>query len=276
MAEQSTGGGTLEYIREHSGEIARQIGDYGYIVADSLYAIVFGMLAVFLLHKLASKFLYPLLPNARLPRVVFGTLYVLVLVVTVLIALKRIGFDTSGVGPFIIVLVLTGAVVIYFLIPFLPRLPFLPGHTIETNGVMGTVDTISSFHTTLRRFDGTIVFLPNALIMASKILNYSYTPTRRIEMKLAVATDCDTAAAGERVVAVANADARVLAEPPPAVYAVYADASGVEMMLYCWVNNEDFLGTRSDLWLQLARLARLEEGIQLSVPKQEVHLRDVR
>lgn len=276
MATETDGNSTLKFIREHSDEVAQQIGEYGYIVVDSLYLIVLGMLAVFLLHKLASRFLYPYLPNARLPRVIFGALYVLVLVVTVLIALKRIGLDTSGFGPAIIVLVLVAAVVIYFIIPFLPKLPFLPGHMIEAGGATGIVDSVSSFHTTLRKFDGTIVFLPNALIMASRISNYSYTPTRRIEMKLVVATDSEPEAIRERVIVAANADARVLPEPPPAVYAVNADACGVEMMLYCWVNNDDFLATRSDLWLQLVKLAQMEEGITLAVPRQEIHLRETR
>ena len=276
MEEESTGLSPLGFIRAHSDEIAQQVGEYGYIVGDSLYLIVTGMLAVYLLHTLASKFLYPYLPNARLPRVIFGALYVLVLVVTVLMALKKIGFDTGPIGPVIIVLVLVAAVVIYFLIPFIPRLPFMPGHLIETGGVMGIVDSISSFHTTLRKFDGNIVFLPNALVMASRIQNFSYTPTRRIELKLRLASDCDPESARARLLATASADTRVLADPAPAIYAIGADASGVEMVLYCWASNADFMATQSDLWLQLVKITREEAGFNLAIMGHEVHLRDER
>lgn len=174
------------------------------------------MLAVFVLHKLASRFLYPYIPNARLVRVIFGTLYILVLAVTGLIALKRAGFETGGAGQVAILMVLFGAVLVYFLIPFLPKLPFIPGHMIETGGVTGIVDSISSFHSTLRKFDGTIVFLPNALVMASRIQNFSYTPTRRIEIKLLIAHDTDPEAAGTLVQEAVTAESRVLAEPAPA------------------------------------------------------------
>ena len=276
MAEETTKTGPLEFIKSHSDELAQQVGEYGYIVGDSLYLIVLGMLAVYLLHTLASKFLYPYLPNARLPRVIFGAMYVLVLIVTVLIALKKIGFDTGPIGPVVIVLVLVAAVVVYFLIPFIPRLPFMPGHLIETGGVMGIVDSISSFHTTLRKFDGNIVFLPNALVMASRIQNFSYTPTRRIELKLTLAGGSEPESSKARLLAVVAADTRVLAEPAPAIYATGADASGVDLVLYCWANNADFMATQSDLWLQLVKLTRDEHGFDLAIPGQEIHLRDAR
>ena len=276
MAEETTRLGPVQFIKSHSDEIAQQVGEYGYIVGDSLYLIVLGMLAVYLLHTLASKFLYPYLPNARLPRVIFGAMYVLVLVVTVLIALKKIGFDTGAIGPVAIVLVLVAAVVIYFLIPFMPRLPFMPGHMIETGGVTGIVDSISSFHTTLRKFDGNIVFLPNALVMASRIQNFSYTPTRRIELKLRLAAGCEPESAEQRLLAVVATDSRVLADPAPAVYATGADASGLDLVLYCWANNADFMATQSDLWLQLVKLTRDEHEFKLAIPRQEVQLRDAR
>jgi small conductance mechanosensitive channel len=266
----------VEFIRENSDVIADQVSQYGDIIIHSLYFIFLGMLAVFVLHKLASRFLYPYLPNARLARVVFGTLYVLVLVVTVLIALKRAGFDAGGAGQIVILLVLFGAVLVYFLIPFLPKLPFLPGHVIETGGAMGVVDSISSFHTTLRKFDGTIVFLPNALVMASRIQNYSYTPTRRIEINLTVSHDTDAEAARALVLEAVTAEGRVLADPAPAIYVMNVDASGVAMTLYCWVNNADLLPVQSDLWLQLLPLTRAGNGIKLAAPSQQVELKDAR
>jgi len=152
----------------------------------------------------------------------------------------------------------------------------MPGHMIETGGVTGIVDSISSFHTTLRKFDGNIVFLPNALVMASRIQNFSYTPTRRIELKLRLAAGCEPESAEQQLLAAVATDTRVLADPAPAIYATGADASGVELVLYCWVNNADFMATQSDLWLQLVKLTRDEHEFKLAIPGQEIQLRDVR
>lgn len=264
----------MDYIRSESGELAEHLGEYGYLVGDILWVIALGVLAVYLLHKLASGFLYSLVSNSRAVRVMFGALYVLVFVVAILGALRKMGLPIDTLGSLAVLTVLVGAIVIYFLIPFLPRLPFVVGHTIETNGVMGTVDQVSSFHTTIRKFDGTLVFLPNALVMASKILNYSYTPSRRIELQLSLPCGKDLEAIRARVLGVIQADERVLDDPaPPAAFVMSADAAAVHMTVFCWVKNEDFLGARSDLWLKIMALRDAAAGhVPLALPRQVIEL----
>ena len=135
---------------------------------------------------------------------------------------------------------------------------------------MGTVDQVSSFHTTIRKFDGTMVFLPNALVMASKILNYSYTPSRRIEMEVNLPRAEDAEAIRTRVLEVLRADERVLDEPaPPAAFVMSANAAAVMMTVYCWVRNEDFLAARSDLWL---KLTSGDSRVPLALPRQAVEV----
>ena len=53
---------------------------------------------------------------------------------------------------------------------------------ILLNGILGTVDNISTYHTTIRKFDGTIVFIPNTAVTGGNIMNYHDIPTRRIEL----------------------------------------------------------------------------------------------
>ena len=265
MATESGGRSPMDYIRSESGDLAEHLEEYSYLVADVLWVIALGAVAVYLLHRLASGFLYSVVSNSRAIRVMFGALYVLVLVAAILGALRKMGLAIDTIGSIAVLTVLVLAVLIYFIIPFLPRLPFVVGHTVETNGIMGTVDQVSSFHTTIRKFDGTLVFLPNALVMASKILNYSYTPSRRIEMQLNLPSDQDLQPIRERVLALVEEDERVLAEPsPPAAFVMSADAAAVHMTVYCWVRNEDFLGARSDLWQNLMAL-RESRGVDVSL-----------
>lgn len=274
MEPESSEPGAMDYIKNNSDEVLEHVSEYSYLVGDSLVFIAIGMLCVFLLHKLASKLLYPYVSNGRLLGVIFGALYVLVLVVTILLVLKRVGLNVGAIGSIAILVVLVVAAVLYFLIPFFPKLPFLPGHTIETNGVMGTVDTVSTFHTTIRKFDGTIAFLPNALVMATRILNYSYTPERRIELQLLISPAADLPLVKTRLLQLVEADARVLSEPAaPSAFVMSADAVAVQMTIFCWVKNEDFLGARSDLWLALMQACKDDTNLTLSVPRQEVFVR---
>jgi small conductance mechanosensitive channel len=256
---------------EQAVDVVEQLSEYGSLLANSLYVLIIGMAIIFVLHKLASIFLYSRIKNARLMRVIFGTLYVLVFVITALLVLRSMGFEVRAVGQLALIGVLLGAVVTFFLVPFLPRLPFLLGHMVEINGALGIVDAISTYHTTIRKFDGTVVFIPNALLMASKIMNFQDTPTRRIDMKLSVTPDSDLEYTKDLVVSLLSEDDRVLEEPaPPVVFIMSANAYSVDMTAYCWVLNENWLGGRSDLWLKLMNAFGSDARISLAIPEQKI------
>ena len=72
-----------EQLVEQAVDMVGQISEYGFIVMDSLYLLIIGMVIIFLLHKLASVVLYPRIGNLRLVKVIIGALYVLVLTITV-------------------------------------------------------------------------------------------------------------------------------------------------------------------------------------------------
>lgn len=264
----------VAYLQNHSDEILEHVNEYSYLVGDALGFILVGILSVLILHKLASLFVYRYIQNQRLLRVIFGTLYVLVFVVCGIAVLRKVGFDVSSGGSVAILLVLFLAVLIYFIIPFFPKLPFVPGHMVESYGVLGVVDSVSSFHTTIRKFDGTLVFIPNAMVLASKIQNFSYTPNRRIEIDLTVTTDSNLDTVKERLLELAAMNEKVLAEPAPAVFTMSVDAVGIQVMLYCWVENADFLGVRSELWQAILAEVNREAGLALSLPRQEINLRE--
>ena len=235
--------------------------------------LVFGMFIIFVLHKLATRFLYPHIKNKRFIKVVIGTMYVLVLVISVLLALRAIGFEVHALGPLLILGVLIGAIIFFFLLPFFPRLPFKIGHMIEVNDVLGIVDSISSYHITIRKFDGAIVFIPNALVMASKITNYHDTPNRRIEMNFVVKVNSNIEEAKALLLRLMEEDSRVLKEPAePTVFIVNAHATGIEMQAFCWVKNEDWLSARSQLWQTIINAFNEGESMILSRPQQEIYV----
>ena len=257
-------------------EVISQVSGYGSLIVNSLYFMLAGMLVIFLLYKFANRFLYRFMymrtKGKRMMTVVFGTLYVLVFVITALLVLRRLGYDVSAIGQLAILVVLVGAVIAFFLVPFLPKLPFVIGNMVEINGTLGIVDSISTFHTMLRTFDGNIVFIPNALLMASRIVNYHHTANRRVELKLSVGVDCDLQLCRKFLLEIMNADDRVLSDPSPVVIVMDANAAGVEMVGYCWVPNADWMTARSDLWLLVVDKFQNDTAVSMSLHKEEVLL----
>ena len=258
---------------EDASQIIDQVSNYSSLIGDSLLVIVGGMAAIFLLYRLTAKFLFPYVQNKRLIRVAFGTVYVLILVVTMLIVLNKVGIDTSLISKVAIIAVLIGAVAVFFLVPFLPRLPFMNGQTIEVGGVMGIVDNISTLHTTIRTFDGAMVFLPNPLVLASKITNFSDIPERRIALNLTVNLRADIANVQEQLITIMSADERVLDDPDsPVARVTSADGVGINLTAFCWTKNEDFLSTQSDIWIELVSAFKNNDQVSMALPQQEIHI----
>jgi len=261
---------------EGQEEIISQLSGYGSLIVNSLYFLVAGMLVIFILYKLANiilnRFLILKAKGKRIKMVLFGTLYVLVFVITALLILKNLGYDVSAIGQLAIIVVLIGSVIAFFLVPFLPKLPFVIGNLVEIGETLGIVDSISTFHTQLKTLDGKIVFIPNALLMASKIVNYHQTPDRRIELTISVGVDCDLGLCKQYLLEIMTKDNRVLTDPLPVIFFLNVSAAGVEMTGFCWVANGDWFSTRSDLWLQVVDKFQNNPDVNLSLDKTEVLL----
>ncbi len=261
-----------EAIQE-SVELIDQVSDYGAVIRDSLYLIVGGMVIIFVIHLLISRLVYPRLKNLRILKILIGTMYVLILVVAVLVVLKQLGFDVSVISRISILAVLVGAVGLFFILPFLPRLPFKVGHLVKLSGELGVVDSITTYHTMVRKLDGTIVFVPNALLMAGKIINYHDTPERRITLDVEAGYDCDLDLFKAQLMQIMQADERVLDKPiSPMVVVTGVDARGAKISGFCWVGNKHWFAARSDLWTALLEAVQANDRLSLSRPEQDVYV----
>ena len=230
-------------------ELAGQVNQYFDLFIGSLFMLIGGILAIYLIHRIASKLLFPHFHKGRLIKVAGVTLYALILLATAMIVLSSIGVDVAGIGQIALVTIFVIAVLSFFLLPFLPKLPFKIGHLLEVSGELGTVVAISPLFTALKTFDGTLVFVPNTAIMTTTIKNYSHESSRRIEINLSVQNDIGLVQIKTALIRLMTEDERVLEEPSiPAVFVVNANADSIDLLAVCWVENKDWFATQSDLW----------------------------
>ena len=268
MAQESTANNeTSADLIEETEEIVGLVSRYGDLIIESILLIMIGIIAIFLIHKLAAKFLFPHVQKGRLIKVVGITVYGLILVVTALVVLEGAGIDATAIGRIAFVTIFIVAVLIFFLLPFLPKLPFQNGHLIEFSGELGTVTAISPLFTTLQKFDGTLVFVPNTSIFSMIIKNYSHLSSRRVEINLSVQNDNDLERTKEVLVRLMSEDERVTDQPSgPAVYVRGANAVFIELLAVCWVKNEDWFSTQCDLW---EKIINSGDDIHLAEPLME-------
>lgn len=266
----------VDTVGDSIGFVFEALGEYGSLITDGLYLVLGSILLIYIVQRFTSKVAYRRVENKRFLRVFFGTIYVLAIVIIALLILEELDVPVEGFAELAIAAVLIGAVLVFFLIPFLPKLPFLVGHIVEIGGIFGVVSAIDVFRVKIRKLDGSVVSITSAAAMASQITNFSETPYLRIEMKLSIDNDCDLEKVMRTVHQLMKEDARVLGKPSkPFTHIKNATASGVEMSSYCWVKNEDWLEARTDLWLRLVHVFSADETISMSLPQQEVFVHSI-
>lgn len=148
--------------------------------------------------------------------------------------------------------------------------PFKVGDLVDAAGVSGKVDAISMTSTIIRTLDHRVVIIPNSMIYAAAITNYSTLPTRRIDLVIAAGGD-NVARARSVIAGVLEADKRVLKNPEPVVMLLDLVGPNVQIAVRPWVANDDYWTVRADL-LEQIKLAIEKNGLATPPPHQFVHL----
>ena len=118
--------------------------------------------------------------------------------------------------------------------------PFEAGDFVETDGVSGTVKNIGLFYTELTTLDNKTIFAPNSDLSASKIINYTREPNRRVDLKFGASYDCPVQTVMEALRGMVCEIPGVLEEPAPAVLVENYGSSSIEYTVRAWCRHEDY------------------------------------
>ncbi len=201
--------------------------------------------------------------------------------VVVLVALERIGVDTTsllallGAAGLAIGLALkdtlsnfaSGVMLILFK-------PFGIGDFVEAGGSTGIVEKIGMFTTQMRTGDNREINVPNACIYGDTIVNYSAKPTRRIDLVVGVGYDDDLKKAKDVLSRILEADDQVLKDPAPVVAVSELADSSVNFVVRPWVKTDDYWDAKWALTEKI-KLELDAEGISIPYPQQDVHMHQV-
>ncbi len=156
-------------------------------------------------------------------------------------------------------------------IMILVQKPFKVGEAIAVGSITAVVENIGLFTTELKQFDGLFVMIPNAELWNKPIVNFHRHATRRFELVVGIAYGDSMELARRELLALAEADERVLADPAPAAFVNSLDDSSVGIGLRVWCATGDYLGLSWDL--TEAAKARFDAvGISIPFPQREVTL----
>ena len=227
---------------------------------------------------LFTKYYAPKLPQDTAKNL--GKLiYFGIIVISFLVFTSSTGLDLSGLlvagGVFGIIIGFATQSVVSNLISgifLMIEKPVKQGDLIElpSSDVTGTLLDISTFSVRVRRFDGTIVRIPNESFFTSNIRSLTSTPVRRSKAVVGIAYKEDI----DGAISVIEKEIRntmnfVLLIPKPEFRIVELADSSVNIEILVWHPREDW-GEVSPILLKVAKSALDAAGIEIPFPQRVI------
>jgi small-conductance mechanosensitive channel len=153
--------------------------------------------------------------------------------------------------------------------------PIRIGDFLEIDGAFGTVDSINTRSTLIRRTDGVHMLVPNSALLENTVVNWTLIDKlARTFIKVGVAYGSPVKRVRDLIQQAADEHQHVHNEPSPLViFDDFADSSLV-FVLFFWVDatgERDLRVIRSDLRFRIVELFE-ENDIVIAFPQQDVHI----
>ncbi|MEM6052454.1 small-conductance mechanosensitive channel MscS [Erwinia sp. P7711] len=254
---------------------------YAVNIVAAVVIIIIGMIVARIISNMLNKVLRTRHIDATVADFLSALVRYGIIAFTLIAALGRVGVQTASV---IAVLGAAGLAIGLALQGSLANLaagvllvtfrPFRTGEFIDI-GVMGTVQNVQIFSTTLKTADGKIVVVPNGKIIAGNIVNFSREPVRRNEFIIGVAYDADVDQVIQLLQEVVDAEPRVLKDMGVQIGLNELAASSLNFVVRCWSNAGDLQLVYWDLMKNFKRTLDAH-NIGIPYPQMDVHLHQVK
>lgn len=254
------------------------VTSYGLSVIGAIVILIVGFVIAGWVRRSVERGLSKFRKVDETLRSFFSSLaYYAIIVFTIIAVLSQFGVETTsfiavlGAAGLAIGLALQGTLsnVAAGVMLLLFR-PFKVGDYVEAGGLAGTVKSISLFVTELATPDNVQIIAPNSELWGSAIKNYSFHPTRRVDIVLGIAYEDEIDKALAAIVEEAKKDSRVLGDPEPMAAVTDLGDSSVNFTVRVWCNAADFWPLKFDLTKNLKNRMGAE-GITIPYPQRTVH-----
>ena len=265
-------------LQEITDELVLIITQYGLDVIGALIILIIG----YIVSKRVPAMLIKIMNKRGIDPTVSGFLGSLarfgILAITLLLVLAQFGVQTAsliavlGAAGLAIGLALQGTLSnVAGGVMLLIFRPMKVGQYVEVAGHGGTVKAISLFTTELATPDNIQVIIPNGSVWGSAIRNFSFHPTRRMDLVMGIAYEDDIDKARDIMLRLIEADERSHKDPAPLIEVAELADSSVNFTVRVWCDNGDYFPLKFAL-TKAFKQAFDKEGISIPYPQRDVHL----
>ncbi|MBR3969923.1 MAG: mechanosensitive ion channel family protein [Ruminococcus sp.] len=149
--------------------------------------------------------------------------------------------------------------------------PFSAGDTVELDGTVGVVEAIGVLYTKLSTFDGKTILIPNGNVTSARLINYTETPTRRVDMTFDIDYNADYHVARSLVMTAVAEEELILSEPAPVVRMGAHKESAISLDVRVWVKNDDYSEVRYRLNETVKQIFD-RTGIDIPYNQLDIHI----
>ena len=148
--------------------------------------------------------------------------------------------------------------------------PFKAGDYVEIAGQGGTVQAIDIAYTKLSTPDNKLIFLPNASVVASQIVNYSTATTRRVDVTVSASYDAPIETVKAALLRAANHPA-VLSDPAPFAGVTNYGDSAIEYVVRVWTSNAEYWNVKFAITEAISAEFKAA-NVEMTFPHLNVHI----
>jgi len=153
--------------------------------------------------------------------------------------------------------------------------PIRLGDFLEIGDVKGTVETINTRSTRIRRVDGVHLLVPNSQLLENTVVNWTLIDKlARAIVRVGVAYGSDVRLVEKLIYEAVNSHSDIIDEPKPIVVFEDFGDSALIFDTYFWINafgEKDLRMIRSDIRFKLDELFA-ENNIVIAFPQTDVHM----
>ena len=149
--------------------------------------------------------------------------------------------------------------------------PFHSGDFVEIAGQAGTVQTIDITYTKLTTADNKTISIPNSAVVASQIVNYSTSGTRRVDINVSASYDAPIETVKTALLEAAKIDAVLDAPAAPFAAVLNYGDSAINYTLRVWTSAAEYWNAYFTITENIK--AEFDKaGVQMTYPHLNVHL----
>lgn len=252
--------------------------NYGINIVLALLILIIGTWIARMITKSLTKLMNVRNVDATLVKFSSGLVKAVLYIFVIIAAIDKAGIESTS---FVAILGAAGLAVGFALQGSLSNFaagvmliifkPIKVGDFVEAAGVMGIIEEVGIFVTTLKTGDNKTIYVPNSQMSGGVITNYSVKDTRRVDMEFGIGYSDDIDKARSVILEILSNDTRVLQDPKPVVVVGTLADSSVNFKVRPWVNAADYWGVYFDTTENIKKKFD-ENNISIPFPQTDVHL----